>query len=295
MKTIKILAILTLAGCTLLAACKFKQQAEARIKGEGGEVILNVEVTAGASFKTSGRISEDQCRGSAFGREITVASCDVPARITRREQNGNTSTVVTRDTVVRLEYKIACIPGTTWEVDCSDPVILQIPVHWHVSKAAFAGKMQHGNLVVQEGLIPADYNGIPYRAEPGHKVVLLGFPYGTPEDDYAIELRFRATRPGMARLKAIFAGAARVTDPSTGAVKAFYPPAAPRTHDFALVQDAFFLADVVSVPILTWQLGAQEVAAMNLPRSQDRVYFVLSTPGLSLTEIDTQRLHLRKE
>lgn len=295
MKTMKILAILILAGCTLLAACKFKQQAEARIKGEGGELILKVEVTAGASFKTSGRISESQCQGTQFGREITVAACDIPARITRREQSGNTSSTVTRDTVVRLEYKIACIPGTTWEVDCSDPVIMQVPLDWHVSKAVFAGKMQRGNLVVQEGLIAANYSGTPYRAEPGHKVVLLGFPYGTPDDDYAIELRFGTSRPGSARLKAIFAGAARVTDPATGAIKAFYPPANPRTHDFASVQDAFFVADVVSAPILTWQLSERDAAAMSLPRTQDRVYFVLSAPGLSLADIDAQRLRLRKE
>ncbi len=295
MKISKILAALTLAGCTLLAACKFKQQVEARIKGEGGELILNVEVTAGASFKTSGRLSDSQCQGPQFGREIIVAACDIPARITRREQSEGTSRVVTRDTVVRLEYKIACIPGTTWEVDCSDPVIMQIPLDWHVAKAAFVGKAHRGNLVVQEGRIAANDSNMLYQAEPGHKVVLLGFPYGTPDDDYRIELRFQTTRPGFARLKAIFAGAARITDPVTGAIRAFYPPAAPRTHDFALVQDAFFVADVVSTPILAWQLGGQDVAAMNLPLSGERIYFVLSTPGLDLAEVDAQKLFLRKE
>ncbi len=294
MKPMKFFAVLAFAGGALFAACKFKQHAEARIKGEGGEVILKVEVTAGAEFKTKGKFTERDCPPPTSGQTpplVTVASCDVLANITRKE-NGKE---VTRSERHTLEYKVACVPGTEWEVDCSDPVILQIPVDWHINRASFASKSRRGDLIAETATPAADALGTPYRAEPGHKVLVLGFPYGTPYDDYEIEIYFGSSRPGPARIKAIFAGAARITNPVTGLVTAYYPPASPAVSDFRLVQDPFYMADVISVPILSWQLSAGDIASLNLPRSAERSYFVLAAPGADLAAVDTRKLFLRKE
>ncbi len=295
MKIAKFFAALACVGCTLYIACSFKQKAEAKIKGEGGDLILNVEVISGAEFKTSGRFPKDKPL-VVPPPVVTVAICNVLARVTRKERNKDGEEMeVIRFERHTFDYQVPCVPGAEWEVDCSDPVVLQIPQDWYIKRATFAGKSQRGDLIVSTTTPAADARGTLYQAEPGHKVLAVGFPYGTPEDVYEVEISFGSLRPGPARIKAIFAGAARVIDPATGQVTTFYPPASLAAPDFRLVKDPFYIADVFSTPILTHQLDAITVASLNLPRSAERVYFALATPGANIAAVDTKELFLRKE
>lgn len=280
-----------LLGIITLCSCKIKQKAEARIKGEGGEIVLEVEVVSGAEFKTKGKIPPDRCQGSMEGALITVASCDVLADVTRKE-NGKE---VTRREKHTLEYKVACIPGTEWEVDCSDPIIMQAPLDWKVAEATFSGNSLQGTMTVDETPPTADDYGTLYIAEPGYKLIVVGFPYGTPEDTYQIQLRFTYSQTGRHQVKAIFAAAVRITDPYTGEVRMFYPPAIPAVHDFHLVQDPLFIAEVTGAYVFARQMNEQEAAAQSLPETGTRSYFVLSTRGADPATVDPRLLSLRTD
>jgi hypothetical protein len=110
----------------LAMGCDFKSHAQASIKGSGGSGILKVEVVSGAEFETKGVIPPEVCEAIGYGTPLVVAECDVIANVTRKVQtsDGGSEDVV-RSEVHTLQYKVACIPGAEWEVDCSDPVILR--------------------------------------------------------------------------------------------------------------------------------------------------------------------------
>lgn len=278
----------------LVVACDFKSQVEAEIKGDGGKGIIKVEVVAGAEFKTKGKITERTCEEVGFGKEIVVASCDVLANVTRRvkSSNGGYAEEVRQETHT-LEYKVACIPGTEWEIDCSDPVILQIPEDWSIDKATFKGDHNSGDLSVEEITPFADVYKTPYIAEPGYKLIVLGFPYGTPEALYDIDIEWNYKRLGTKKIKAIYAAAVHYVDPHTGEVHMYFPPAAPAEYDFAKIQDSFYAAEITAAHVSARQLSENEKQDLSLPKADQREFVALSLNGASPDDIDLKSLLLK--
>jgi hypothetical protein len=296
MKPDKISFGLILFSILILGSCRFKQEQAARVKGESGELILKTEVVAGAKFSAKGEITV--CPEGLEGQLITVASCDVVAMVTRKVPIpvGNSIEFIetTRQEVHTLEHKVRCVPPVKWELDCSDPLILQVPLDWKVAEATFSGDGMQGILIAEETIPAIDDAGAPYIAEPGYKLIVLGFPYGTPVDNYQIQLRFTYSNTGRSRVKAIFAAAMRITD-LNGQVRMFYPPAVPAVHDFHLVQDPFFIADVTAARIFARQMDEREASAQSLPQTGTRTYFVLSTQGAAPATVDLKALSLKME
>ncbi len=296
MKIFKITFGIAVLSMLMLYSCKFKQKAEVQIKGEGGSAVLEVEVVAGAEFKTKGVIPANWCQGSQAGTLITVASCDVLTNVTRKvKKSDGTFGEETRQETHTLEYKIACIPGTAWEVDCSDPIILQVPTDWQIAEATFSKTGFQGNLVIDETLPTSDYYGTPYLAEPGYKLITVGFPYGTIEDTYQISLRCTYANLGHSQIKAIFAAAVRTVDPNTGAVRQFYPPAIPAVNNFALVNDPLFTVEVTGAAVIARQIDDQEAAALSLPQAGERTYVALSAYGADPTSVDLNNFTLKTD
>ncbi len=292
----RILLIPTLLIFTVVA-CDFKSQVEAEIKGDGGKGVLKVEVVAGAEFKTKGKITERTCEEVGYGNQIVVASCDVVANVTRRVKNssGGFEEEIRQETHT-LEYKVACVPGTEWEIDCSDPVILQIPKDWSITKATFKGDNGiEGDLSLEDFTPFADVNKTPYIAEPGYKLVVLGFPYGTPESLYDIDIEWKYTQLGIKEIKAIYAAAVHYIDPHNGEVHMYFPPAAPAEYNFAKIQDPFYIAEVTAAHVSARQLSEGEKQSFGLPEADQREYVALSLNGADPKDIDLKALLLAME
>lgn len=280
-----------------VVACDFKSQVEAEIKGDGGKGVIKVEVVAGAEFKTKGVITERTCEEVGFGNEIVVASCDVLANVTRRVKNSNGEYAEeVRQETHTLEYKVACVPGTEWEIDCSDPVILQVPKDWSITKATFTGDNEvAGDLMVEELTPYADVYQTPYKAEPGHKLIVIGFPYGTPEALYDIELEWQYKRLGAKKIKAVYAAAVHYVDPMTGDINMYFPPAAPAEYDFSKINDAFYSAEFTAAHVSARQLSKLEKEDLGLPGADQREYVALSLNGADPNDIDLKSLLLAME
>lgn len=293
---IKKIFLITALLIVSVVACDFKSHVEAEIKGEGGNGVIKVEVVAGAEFKTKGVVTAETCERYGYGRQIQVASCDVLANVTRRVKGSNGEfTEEVRQEKHTLKYKVACIPGTEWEIDCSDPVILQIPKDWSITKGTFAGNNQIGQLMIEEITPYADVDKTPYVAEPGYKLVVLGFPYGTPEALYDIELEWHFTQLGTQTIKAIYAAAVHYVDPLTGEVHMYFPPAAPAEHDFAKINDPFYTAEITAAHVSAYQLSNVEKNDLALPKADQREYMVLSLNGADPGDVDLQSLILAME
>ena len=290
---IRLLAVLALL-LPAFHSCKFKSYAEVSIKGQSGAV--KVEIQAGQDFDAEGVITVETCERYGYGKPVPVASCDVVAAVTRRipTSNGEPEELTTVEKHT-LEYKVACVPGTKWKLDCSDPVVLQIPDDWTITRAAFQGKNGGaGDLTVKAMTPAADAQGTPYRAEPGHQLVVLGFPFGTPEDTYEIDLEWNFRRPGRHRIKAVFAAAVYTEDPQTGVLEINYlPPAAPREYDFRRVKSTFFVADITAARFKMRQMSEEEVTKTGLPNADQRRYLQLSLDGAAAKEILQKSLVLQ--
>lgn len=279
-----------------VVACDFKSQVEAQIKGDGGSGVLKVEVVAGAEFKTRGVVTERTCEEVGYGNEIRVASCDVLANVTRRVKNSNGDfEEEIRQETHTLEYKVACIPGTEYEIDCSDPVILQIPKDWTITRATFTSDALSGQLNVEEFTPFADFYQTPYVAEPGYKLIVLGFPYGTPEALYDIELEWHYDQLGTKTIKAVYAAAVHYVDPLNGEVHMYFPPAAPAEYDFSKIQNPFYMAEITAAHVRARQLSTVEKQSFNLPEADQREYMVFTLDGADPKEVDLQSLQLAVE
>jgi hypothetical protein len=275
--------------------CDFKSHAEASIVGSGGSGVLKVEVVSGAEFEAKGVITPEVCEQVGYGTQIVVAECDVIANVTRKVQtsDGGTTEEV-RSEVHTLKYKVACIPGTQWEVDCSDPVILQLPVDWSIKKAAFVGNNGLvGDMVVEYYDPPADIDMNYYIAEPGHRLVVIGFPYGTPVANYDIDLEWDYINLGKKQIKGVFAAAVHFIDPNTGDVQFYFPPAFPEERDFSKITDYFYMADFTAAKVGAEKLEKASAQNLGLPETENRTYLAFSLDGADPGEVDVNDLILR--
>lgn len=276
----------------LAIGCDFKSHAEASIKGSGGSGVLKVEVVSGAEFETKGVIPPEVCEVIGYGQPIVVAECDVIANVTRKVQtsDGGTEEVV-RSEVHTLQYKVACIPGTEWEVDCSDPVILQIPVDWNIKNASFKGNNGvNGDMVVEYYDPPADLDMNYYMAEPGHKLVVIGFPYGTPVATYDIDLEWDFLMLGQKQIKGVFAAAVHFIDPFTGDVNFYFPPAFPEERDFSKINDYFYIGNFTAAKVSAYTMNSSESNNLSLPDVEGRTYVAFSIEGANIGEVDVNDL-----
>ncbi|KAA3630367.1 MAG: hypothetical protein DWQ02_18095 [Bacteroidetes bacterium] len=274
--------------------CDFKSHAEASIKGSGGSGVLKVEVVSGAEFETKGVITPEVCEEVGYGQPIVVAECDVIANVTRKVQtsDGGTEEVV-RSEVHTLQYKVACIPGTEWEVDCSDPVILQVPIDWNISNAIYDNKNGvSGNMVVDYYDPPADENMNFYVAEPGYKLVVIGFPYGTPIDAYDIDLEWDYQILGHKQIKGVFAAAVHYIDPNTGDINFYFPPAFPEERDFSKIHDYFYIGNFTAAKVSAYTMNTAEASNLALPDTDNLTYVAFSMEGADVGEVDVNDLRV---
>ena len=279
----------------LAIGCDFKTHAEASIKGDGGTAILKVEVVSGAEFKTQGTITPEVCEQVGYGNPVIVAECDVIANVTRKVQtsDGGSENVV-RSEVHTLKYKVACIPGVQWKVDCSDPVILQIPVDWNIKAATYAGNNGvKGNLVVEYYDPPADVDMNYYLAEPGYKLVVIGFPHGTPVAGYDIDLEWEYKYLGKKQIKGVFAAAVYYEDPNTGQINFYFPPAFPEERDFSKITDYFYMSDFTAAKVSATKMNKSEADNLALPDTDKRTYVAFSMEGADVGEVDVNDLIAR--
>lgn len=279
----------------LAIGCDFKSHAEASIKGDGGSGVLKVEVVSGAEFETKGVITPEVCEHLGYGTQIVVAECDVVANVTRKVKTSDGgSEEVVRSEVHTLKYKVACIPGTEWEVDCSDPVILQIPVDWNITKAPFKGNNGvEGEMVVEYYDPPADVDMNYYVPEPGYKLVVIGFPYGTPIATYDIDLEWDYQFLGKKQIKGVFAAAVHYVDPMTGDVNFYFPPAFPAEREFSKINDYFYMAEFSAARVKAEKLNKASANNLALPDTDNRTYVAFSMEGADVGEVDVNDLIAR--
>ncbi len=276
----------------LAIGCDFKSHAEASIQGSGGSGILKVEVVSGAEFETKGVIPPEVCEAIGYGTPIVVAECDVIANVTRKVQTSDGgSEEIVRSEVHTLQYKVACIPGAEWEVDCSDPVILQIPIDWMIKTAGFKGNNGiNGDMVVDYYDPPADVDMNYYLAEPGYKLVVIGFPYGTPVATYDIDLEWDYMVLGQKEIKGVFAAAVHYIDPYTGDVHFYFPPAFPEERDFSKINDYFYIGNFTAAKVYAYPMNKSAANNLALPDTDNRTYVAFSMEGADVGEVYVDEL-----
>ena len=191
--------------------------------------------------------------------------------------------------------------------DCTDPVIVQVPLAWTLGSATVTSPAGTGPLTVVTGALPAagtiGVGGVVtftkfYLAEPGTKLMLGDYPPGLgvagPTSGVA-KFRFPPGPQPISLLKYISTGKLTLYTP-TGPVT-WYPPLDPYVTDFSLVADNahFIVVDTVSgtecknaigttpsfdLPATDWRIGRSTSLDASALMPGSPTVFVLGIPDL---------------
>lgn len=285
-------ALILISALLIAEACDFKSEAEARIMGMAGQGAISVKIISGKG-SVKHVLTERDCEQHGYGKPVSY-SCSIKASVTKLVQQPSGAMVPQSfENDYEVGVTVPCFPGTKIDLDCEDPLIVQIPEDWSVARATFgkAGQ-QPADLVVQAYNPPAGLESNYYRPEPGHKLVVIGFPVGTPVDLYDINLEWNFRRTGPRLVKAIFAAEVIYTDPLTGRAHTFLPPVSTRETDFALINDPVFTQEFMAARVQALPVGEQSAAALGLPDPGEMEYMVLDMDGPAPGDVDPNSLWL---
>ena len=293
---IKKWAALALVIALLLAeACDFKSEAEARIIGMAGQGAIGVKIISGKG-SVKHVLTEEDCERYGYGQDVNY-SCSIKASVTKLVRQASGAMVPhTFEDDYEVGITVPCFPGTEIDLDCEDPLIVQIPEDWEVARATFSKDDEPAQLLVVQGYNPpAELESNFYRPEPGYKLVVVGFPVGTPVDLYDIQLEWDFKTTGPRLIKAIFAAEVLYTDPISGQIHTFLPPASTSTTDFAMITDPAFTQEFMAARVQTLPLAQALASALGLPDPNEMEYMVLDMDGPVPQDVDLNSLWLYAE
>ena len=285
-------ALVLISALIIIESCDYKSDAAARIVGMEGSGAINVEIISGKG-SVKHVLTDEDCEHHGYGEPVSY-SCSIKASVTKLVRQPSGAMVPqTFEKEYEVGLTVPCFPGTEIELDCEDPLIVQIPEDWNVSKATFSsdGKLIN-DLIVQAYNPPAELESNFYRPEPGHKLLVIGFPVGTPVDLYDINLEWDFAKTGPRLIKAIFAAEAIYTDPHTGQMHTFLPPVSTQETDFAMINDPIFSQEFMAARVQSLPMDDQSAASFGLPNPNERRYLILDMDGPTPDDVDQQDLWL---
>ena len=288
----KVVVFLLVVSLILVEACNYKSDAEAYIRGTEGGVVVNVEILSGKG-SVEHVLTERDCEEYGWGKDVSY-NCEINATVTKLvPQATGDMAPVTFEKTYHVGLTVPCFPGTKIELDCEDPLIVQVPEDWSITNATFSkGGDFVDHLVVQWYDPPAELQANFYKPEPGHKLIVIGFPVGTPYDLYDINIEWDFAKTGPCLIKAVFAAEAIYTDPHTGDIHTFLPPASTTETDFALINDPIFTQEFMAARVHTKSITDQAASSYGLSNTNDMTYMIVDPDGSAADEIDLTDLRL---
>jgi hypothetical protein len=196
---LSVLALST-TGCTLDVLTLF-----------GHSFVAKIDPTSGASFAVVDELKED-CFEETQSSGLSFISCFIAD--------------LASDFFGVSEYLMK-FPNDVEAKEFRDPLLAQVPSNVSGFSGTFAGTTS-GSMAIQSGL--SCVNTVPGEqlcAEPGHQLVLLDLPDGTPNGQYTISVFFTVTPPAPIVLKAVATGKVVVGG------QTFYPILMPCITSFA--------------------------------------------------------------
>lgn len=227
--------LLLAGGCALLllplllAGCDQKSTAETQIRKELGEGrVRAVNVFKAYEVKMSGHVSQETPDGPVVIAEIEL---EVEIILANGEKQRRSYTL-----------KVKGTQCTNYEINTSDPWVVQVPDDWYDMSGSFRSSGRSGDLDVVEEPVLADPDGTYYAAESGFKTVLVKLPDGhvldAGESLYTYDLRFHFDNAtSNAIVKVIYAAEVRTEHSLTGETAHYFPPIYPAETDFAAVSE----------------------------------------------------------
>lgn len=217
-----------------------------------------------------------------WGHAETTATlrCTVGVEVTIKTPDCSTKTVREIGWV-----SLDVIPCSNYDLDCSDPLVVQVPQEWTGFRGSFRSGDVTDSLVVIEGEIPAYHDEssyITYVPQDGYKTLLIDFPElpdtGAAQYD-SVRIDFAAgssdSSYGVKTIKVI--SAARIWRQQTGDTVeyTYYPPAIPPEHRFAFIDTLPFVHSIVVADVSIYLLGQTSTAHSGSPDPNDECYILV--------------------
>jgi hypothetical protein len=223
----------------LVAGCAFDNGIDVHFNGSS-------PVTVVESF--SAQVSDVHVSG-VTSRAGQIVRVDCPLTIVYDVNEATGSAVLSQTLVVHLR-SARVRRGTRYDIDCSDPVVLELPAaatNIAATATSSSGASAALPVVAPKGL----------RADRGTQLVSVGWQQALPPADYRLELEFELPDARAFREKAIYAAAVRC------ARRSYLEPLLPTTANLARVLP--FAVDPTSGPstiILPHIAGANALRAV---------------------------------
>jgi hypothetical protein len=124
-----------------------------------------------------------------------------------------------------------------------DPVVIQVPADWDNFSGTYSGPAGSGALAIRTaGPFNSTRTGGPYVAEPGRKLVVVGFPPEAPSGTYDIEATCSFTQDfDTTVVKTVVVGHVSDRNTLTGQTSEWFPPVLPEETDFSRVRERPFV------------------------------------------------------
>jgi hypothetical protein len=135
--------------------------------------------------------------------------------------------------------------GAKYEMDCTDPLLLQFPADANNFVATYTSDTGiSGRLTVQSRFLSiATAPGQSLQAEPGQQLVLISFPDSMPDGDGDLSLTFDLSSIRSIQVKPVITGKVLCD------TKTYYPPIAPATTSMSSVPALTIPVSSVLAPI----------------------------------------------
>jgi hypothetical protein len=147
--------------------------------------------------------------GCAFDSPIVVRfSGASPVQVTYDVREATGTTVLTQTYVVHLRTR-RLARGTAYELDCTGPLILELPADASAVQArSTSASGQETALPLQAAVasVPVAF-GRRLRAEAGMQLAVVRWPHALPAGDYRVELSFGLPEARAIREKAVVTAA----------------------------------------------------------------------------------------
>lgn len=206
------IARLLLAAVLLfcVTACENEAEIKAQISEQVPEGFVRTDISI-ASGKISGTFNEDG--------QVVYMECSVTL-------SGNVEGEPVETKVYKVRLEAQGTKGGKYELDCTDPLIVQFPRDAHNFVASYRGPNGRGNLLLDAGLSEIRYGSQDHEfitAEPGHQLVIIGVDPTMPPGNYQMTLGFGLSHSRPIEIKPMFTAKA-----TCGGMEMF-PPLLPDT------------------------------------------------------------------
>lgn len=205
------LFIFTITFLIFFAHCKWESEIEARISERVPQGFILSSSEVGATGRQQGQFNYD-------GQIVTCTATVTVEGEVNGEPYSETMTV---------EISMSGCEGAYYELDCSDPIVIQFPPDATNFVGTFQGNSLSGQLIIESGLksIPITPDNNMF-AENDNQLIIIGYPEILEPGSYDFSLSFDLDSSRIIEIKPIVT-AKVLYDSST-----FFPPFLPGVTSF---------------------------------------------------------------